>query len=133
MTSDAVDREGAPFAPSGPGDLAYQKRLQESQWWKSDHLLEHQSEALGRLIAHAWRTVPFHRSRLEAAGVEPARPFDLTRWRRLPPLTRRDIQRAGDALDSTAAPAAYGRIVTTTTSGSTGTPITVRGTAFDAI
>jgi phenylacetate-CoA ligase len=30
-------------------------------------------------------------------------------------------------------PASHGRVITTTTSGSTGTPITVRGTVFDAI
>jgi len=133
MTSDALVAEGASFAPAGPGDLAYQRRLHQSQWWTAERLLEHQRDALERLTAHAWRTVPFHRARLEAAGVEPGRLFDLTRWRRLPILTRRDIQCAGDLLDSTAVPAAHGRIITTTTSGSTGTPITVRGTVFDAI
>ena len=119
--------------PSEPGDLTYQKALQDSQWWPPDELLQHQLRQLTLLVAHAWDTVPFQRARLEAAGLEPGRPVDLDAWRRLPPLSRREIQRAGEALWSTDVPAAHGKLLTTTTSGATGTPVTVRGTVFDAI
>jgi hypothetical protein len=40
--------------------LGYQKRLQDSQWWPAEQLLEHQLREIARLVAHAWRTVPFH-------------------------------------------------------------------------
>jgi len=113
--------------------LAYQKRLQDSQWWPAEQLLEHQLRELARLVAHAWRTVPFHGARLAAAGLEPGRLIDLERWQRLAPLTRRDIQQAGGDLESTAVPAEHGKILTTRSSGSTGTPVTVRGTIFDAV
>lgn len=132
MTRSPVEPDAAALAPSGPGVLAYQKRLQDSQWWPAEQLLEHQLHALDRLVAHAWRTVPFHGARLAAAGLEPGRPIDLERWRRLAPLTRRDIQRAGVDLESAAVPAEHGKILKTRTSGSTGTPVTVRGTIFDA-
>jgi phenylacetate-CoA ligase len=120
------------LAPAGPGDLAYQKRLDETQWWSPERLLALQLRQLGSLVAHTWRTVPSQRARLASAGLEPDRPIDLDRWRRLAPLTRREIQRAGEALWSDAVPAAHGAMLTTTTSGSTGTPVTVRGTVFDA-
>ena len=133
MTRSPVGPDGAALAPAGPGVLAYQKRLQDSQWWPAEQLLEHQLRELARLVAHAWRTVPFHGARLAAAGLEPGRPIDLERWRRLAPLTRRDIQQAGGDLESTAVPAEHGKILTTRSSGSTGTPVTVRGTIFDAV
>ena len=121
------------LTPAGPGDLAYQKRLQETQWWSIERLLAHQLRQLGSLVAHTWRTVSSQRARLAAAGLEPESPIELESWRRLVPLTRREIQRAGETLWSDAVPAEHGAILTTTTSGSTGTPVTVRGTVFDAI
>ena len=89
--------------------------------------------ALSRLLSHAHATVPVHHARIRDAGLDPARGVDPERWRRLPPLTRRDIQRAGDDLASTRVPPAQGKVITTKTSGSTGTPVSVRGTLFDAM
>jgi phenylacetate-CoA ligase len=76
--------------------------------------------------------VPFHRPRLVEAGFAPGRPFDLAAWRTLAPLARRDVQRLGNTLRSDAIPPAHGAGLTTSTSGSTGTPVTVAGTVFDA-
>jgi len=131
MSSSARDPDS--LVPSGPGDLAFQKRLEESQWWAADRMGEHQLRQLALVLAHAHGTVPFHRPRLDDAGLAPARPLDLERWRRLPPLTRRDIQRAGDELSSRKVPSGHGKVLTTKTSGSTGTPVSVRGTVFDAM
>lgn len=122
----------ADFAPAGPGDLAFQKRLQDSQWWSTDGLLEHQLRLVRRLLAHAHRTVPFHQARIDAAGIDPESSPTLADWRRLPALTRRDLQRAGDGLASVATPSEHGAILTNTSSGSTGAPVTVQGTTFDA-
>ena len=133
MSGSTSGPEGVLAPPSGPGDLAYQKRLQDSQWWPPDRLLDHQAQALTSLVAHSHRTVSFHRSRIEAAAIEPRRPLDLDAWRRLPPLTRNDIQRAGETLLSERVPEGHGRVITTKTSGSTGTPVTVKGTILDAV
>ncbi len=113
--------------------MAFQKRLEESQWWSAERLVEYQQRQLARLVAHAHATAPFHRRRLSEAGLDPPRLPDLERWRRLPALTRRDIQRAAAELSSTKVPASHGKAITTKTSGSTGTPVTVRGTIFDAM
>ena len=133
MTGSSAETDGAAPALSAPGNLLYQKRLQDSQWWSSERLFEHQLHALGHLVTHAWRTVPFHDARLRAAGLESGRPIDLECWRRLRPLTRRDIQQAGVDLHSTAVPAGHGKLLRTNSSGSTGTPVAVRGTTLDAV
>ncbi len=131
MASSPSDPDS--LVPSGPGDLTFQKRLEESQWWPSERMGDHQLRQLALVVAHSHGTVPFHRSRLKEAGLDPARPLDIERWRRLPPLTRRDIQRAGDELSSSKVPSGHGKVITTKTSGSTGTPVSVRGTIFDAM
>jgi phenylacetate-CoA ligase len=112
--------------------LAFQKRLQDSQWWPAEHLLAYQLRRLRELAAHAHRTVLFQRRRFETAGFDPTQPFTLDDWRRLPVLTRADVQGSAARLLSTAVPTAHGELLTTESSGSTGMPVTVRGTVFDA-
>jgi phenylacetate-CoA ligase len=131
-TNSIRDSESSLQPPSGPGDLAFQKRLQDSQWWPAERLLDHQLRQLNALAAHAHRTVQFHRRRLDAAGIDPTRPITLAGWRRLPILTRRDLQQSEAELVSDAVPEEHGELVTTKSSGSTGMPVAVRGTVFDA-
>jgi len=76
-----------------PAPSSYQKLLQDRQWWPPEKLLAHQAQALSSLVAHAHRTVLFHRDRIEASGLGRGRSLDLEGWRRLPVLTRRDLQR----------------------------------------
>ena len=118
--------------PTGPGDLAFQKRLQDSQCWPIDRLRDHQIQRLRHLVAHAQGTVRFHRDRFAAAGIDATRSFDWTDFRRLPCMTRADVQRADAELVSTAIPVEHGGILVNRSSGSTGTPVTVRGTVYDA-
>ena len=96
-------------------------------------MLAGQLDALRRLLVHVWRTIPGYRSALDAIDFDPVAPVDLETWRRLPLLTRRDLQRSGQSLWSTALPASHGEILTNQTSGSTGMPVSVRGTTFDAV
>jgi len=130
-SSPVLPGEGV-HVPAGPGDLAYQKWLQESQWWPPERLASLQLELLQRLLAHAYRSVPFHRSRIDAAGIDPDALLTLSEWRRVPPLTRSDLQRLGDELVSLSVPREHGEALVNASSGSTGTPVSVRGTVFDA-
>jgi len=121
-----------PFVPSEPGDLAFQRWLQDSQWLPPAAHLEHAIAMLHRLLVHAHRTVPFHRARIDEAGIDAAQPLTLASWRRLPVLKRVDVQQNADALFSNAVPSEHGDVLSNTSSGSTGIPVTVRGTTFDA-
>ena len=120
------------FAPSGPGDVEFVKRLQDSQWWPPAEVLEHQLQLLSSLLVHAHATVAFYRSRIEAAGIDVGRPVRLEDWRRIPPLTRREVQQLPDQLLSSAIPTGHGAPTSVHTSGSTNTPVTVTTTELDS-
>jgi len=113
--------------------LNLQHSLADSQWWSLGRLRAHQDEALSKLVAHAYRTTPFHRDRLDDAGIAPDRPIDPDAWARLPILTRREVQAHAEALTSLSPPPAHGDVVRNGSSGSTGMPVTVLGTAYDAL
>jgi len=106
--------------------------LEESQWWPAARLLDHQLARLRELVAHAQRTVPWQRERLRQTGLDAARPFAWEDWLRMPVMTRREVQEHESGLVSNAIPPALGQRVTNQTSGSTGTPVRVHGTANDA-
>jgi phenylacetate-CoA ligase len=114
-----------PAAVSGRGmaSLSFLFQLEKSQWWPPQRVRERQQTQLRRLLAHADAHVPFWRGRLggltDAAEGEPF----WSRWRDLPPLTRRQIQEAGDALVSEELPEGHGELSEIFTSGSTGQPI----------
>lgn len=84
----------------------------------------YQARALGRLIDHAWRRVPFYRRRLELHGLRPEdirAPADLAR---LPPVSRRELQEAALS-DRMASGVELTECVSYETSGSTGEPLRI--------
>ena len=101
--------------------LLYQ--LEQTQWWPPDELAAWQFRQLRALVDHARETVPFYRDRLQASGLRSGKRFEAEHWRRLPVLTRADVQGAGPGLLSTQPPAAHGTRSEIFTSGSTGRPI----------
>ena len=114
--------------PSLPGRrvtaiLAILFQLEHSQWWPSEKIRGLQFRQLGRLLAHAYRTVPFYRERQRKAGLTAKAPLTPEQWAEIPLLQRQDIQAAGPALHSTRVPDGHGRVSTIFTSGSTGKPI----------
>ena len=103
--------------------LALQFQLEETQWWSEEKLLAHQLGQIQNLIDHAARHVPFYRDRLRPfAGLAPGG-LTLERFRRIPLLTRDDIQDAGRDLQSKVLPPGHGTPSPSKTSGSTGRPI----------
>ena len=117
----------------GPGDaqaLALQYQFNATQWWSREKLLAHQLRQAQVLIRHAARTAPFWKKRLSALRNLAPGKLTMARLRAIPPLTRADIQDAGANLFSSAVPRAHGRPFEVRSSGSTGTPIVVRGTAL---
>ncbi len=117
-----------PGLPGGEGAvlLAMLHQLDQTQWWSPAQILDHQLEQAARLLRHARDTVPFYEKRL--AGLDFDGNFSLEAYRRIPVLTRRDIQEAGSAIHSRAVPAEHAPLLKTESSGSTGQPIVQIGT-----
>ncbi len=119
-----------PGIPSRAGAslLALQFQLEQTQWLSGEELNTLQLQQLEVLLAHACATVPHYRKSFAELGVERWKGLTLEQWRRLPIITREDIQTGGDALVSTDIPAHHGKVTTISTSGSTGRPIVAHRT-----
>ena len=120
-------------APAGARLAALLFQFERTQWWPAERLLDHQLRQLTHMLKHAWDTVPFYRRRFDAIGWRPGAALTYDDWRRLPLLTRRDIQDAGPDLASRAVPAHCGKVSETQTSGSTGEPVKLRRTRLDQL
>lgn len=108
--------------------LAILHQLEQTQWWPAECIVEHQMKQLRMILIHAYRNSDFYRRRLDEAGFDPASPLNEERWRRLPILSRDEVQDAGELLYCRSFPSAHGGTYETYTSGSTGKVVKVRGT-----
>lgn len=93
--------------------------LAHSQWWSAERVREFQWTELRKLLAHVFASVPYLRQKYRAAGIAFE---DLQGWddfRRLPPLTRAEINAHGKDLCSTSY---TGRLLPHATGGSSGVP-----------
>jgi phenylacetate-coenzyme A ligase PaaK-like adenylate-forming protein len=128
----AIDEVRWPAFPTRRGgpNLALQYQLAESQWWPEETLRRAQWHQLQGLLVHAAATVPYYRRRLAEASLDPHSIDGLEAWTRLPLLSRRDIQEAGDALVSERIPHAHGGIKVLQTSGSSGAPVRVKASGL---
>jgi phenylacetate-CoA ligase len=124
-----------PALPIGPNAtlLAVMFQLEQSQWWPPEKLAAAQERQLLAVLRHAAKTVPFQARRLREAGVPLVPPFDYAAFRRLPLMTRREIQSEGKNLLSNAPPSGHGRIRKRASGGSTGEPVVVSDTDVGAL
>lgn len=93
--------------------------LRASQWWDAERVRQFQWNEVTRLLAHAFESVPYLRRKYRAAGIELG---DVRTWddfRRVPPLTREEVNEYGSELCSTTY---QGRLLPHATGGSSGTP-----------
>jgi len=100
--------------------LALLYQFEQSQWWTRDRVRDRQTRQIELLLSHFRATSPFYAERLANAGIDPGLPLNIEAFRRIPPLTRADIQSARKALLSDKVPKDHGRILTSSSSGSTG-------------
>jgi len=108
--------------------VAVLHEMEDTQWLGGAELAAHQFRQLGLLSRHAATHSPLFRRRLESAGLRPEDLETPDGFRALPPLTRRDIQVAGPDLFCAEVPAGHTPVEEARTTGSTGTPVVVRGT-----
>jgi phenylacetate-CoA ligase len=135
MTSslDSISPQSTNADPQAAYMLATLEKLEQSQWWAAEQHLATQYNMLRPLLTHAARTVPFYRKRFKAAGVNPGLLLNRKSWSKIPLLTRRDIQEAGELLVSKEPPSDHGYVIQTSTSGSTGQPVHVKSTTFNSL
>ncbi len=97
--------------------------LEESERSDPGKLREYQEERLGRLIRHAYETVPYYREVMDARHLKPADIKHIEDLTKLPVLHKEDVRRAGTRLLSSAMPKrALKRVGTSATSG---TPLSI--------
>ena len=115
--------------PQASQMLALQYQLEASQWLPAETLLSRQLEQLQKVYAHARRTVPYYARLFAGQGLADGAEFDLEFLRTLPISTRGMVQQAGDQMCAHALPPAHGKAYPVSTSGSTGQPVKLQGTA----
>lgn len=104
--------------------------LARSERREASLIEQNQFVQLRPLLAFARATIPFYRRRLDGAGYVAGMPITPEFWARIPLLRRADVQRHNAELCSSSMPADHGPMHETQTSGSTGQPVRVKGTAI---
>lgn len=116
--------------PNDAAILALQYQFEGSEWLPPHQIEYLQMRQAAQLIAHARAQAPFYKDRLAMLDKVGKRDFSCEQFRQIPVLTREDIQNAKDDLFAQKTPRDHGKVITTSSSGSTGRPISIRMTAL---
>jgi phenylacetate-CoA ligase len=124
-----------PFCAAPPFSLqAMLHGLEFSQWEQGIQLAAGQRAQLRLLLEWAVNHVPYYRKAIEypdTLALLRRRPHEFEElWSRLPILTKAQLRARGSDFNATTLPAAHGPASTGHTSGSTGIPVRVGGTAL---
>lgn len=106
--------------------------LRNTEHYTAPQMQAYQRRLLERLVRHAKAEVPFYETRLNPL-FGPKDQIRWEAWEDIPIFTRAEAQAAGDALFARNTPPKVGNYNTTNTSGSTGTPLTIRVSAITRI
>ena len=131
-SGDGRPAAAVPRSPIGYRILSLLHQFSLNEWRPAEAILENQLDRLRHLLIHAVEHVPYQRQRFEAAGYRLDRlkqgRLSLDQWRTLAPMARAEVQEAGDKLYADQVPRDHGRVTETSSSGSTGRPVTIRRT-----
>ncbi len=105
-------------------------QLEQSQWWTAEEILGHQLRQAQQLAAFALDNVPFYDTRLAPLRGLAEGALTPELWRRLPVLTRAEIQETGPGLSAPRSPKNHGRRLTYAGAGAIGRPVRIQGTAL---
>lgn len=103
-------------------------QLEESQWLEQNLLEELQLRQLQSLVIYCAKHSPYFSEKLKASGIAPEKITSLEKFRKIPILTRRDIQTSGEKLFCQNSEGPHSKFIEIKTSGSTGEPIVIRKT-----
>ena len=106
--------------------------LDKTQWLPAHELASYQRRPLGKLVRHAYETVPFYSDRIGVLFRKDGT-IDWDRWDEVPFLTKSDIHDHADQLTSRKIPEKHGEVRVVHTSGTTGPPTAVKKTALTTL
>lgn len=104
----------------GRPTFAYLAELERTQWLSRQEIEDLQWRRLGALLRLAQVHSPWYARRMQEAGLDPHRDFDLEDFRRLPPVDKEDMRRHGAEMVWKGVPGGAHRY---TTGGSSGQPL----------
>ena len=107
--------------------------LDAAQWLPREQIERLQRMQLVRLAEHLAAQSPHFRARLREAELKPADLGELGGLQKLPPLTRRRVQRAGEHFFCREVPPGHEPLAEGKTSGSTGEPVVVKRSAISRL
>lgn len=104
-----------------PAYRKYSKLFNREQYVSASELQNLQMERLRHQLAHAYKNIPFYRRRMDEAGLTPFDINSFSDFKKLPLLTKRDIQDHQVELLSPTVPQSKREM--NQTGGSTGSPL----------
>ena len=104
------------------------EQLEQSQWQRPEQIQQRQWEQFSLLFDVLRTRSEFYKRRFRQAGMTKATDITSENWRRLPILTRQQLQSGTDTIKLAKPPAGHRRLGMAMTSGSTGTPVRVATT-----
>ncbi len=107
--------------------------LDAAQWLPREQIERLQRVQLVRLAEHLAEQSPHFRMRLREAELKPADLGEPGGLQKLPPLTRRRVQRAGEHFFCREVPAGHLPLAEGKTTGSTGEPVVVKRSAISRL
>ena len=131
-TVDGIVWPGIP-SPEGALLSSLLAQLEQSQFLSSEQIFVQQSRQLEALFLHARDSSAFYRQRFMKAGIDPHAPITPDVIRRIPILTRLDMQEAGDRLNTNSLPRGHGKRFQIKSSGTTGRAVVVLKTTLTQI
>ena len=108
-------------------------QIEQVQWLPQEIVVTRQWEQLALLVQHMAMHCPHFAERLCQAKIDSVKASTPEGFAKIPLLTRRSLQTAGDSVYCEKVPPHHGNIFTAQTSGSTGEPISVRKTGLNNI
>jgi phenylacetate-CoA ligase len=122
-----------PALLSGPSATlaALLATLERTQYLHPNVMIKQQEQQMQLMIRHHYDNSPHFRARVDAAGLSVDDLKTIRDLSKLPPITKRDLQDAGDRFRCEKIPEDHGQIGLASTSGSTGEPVDVNKTEIN--
>lgn len=103
----------------GHDSVAVRRRLEESQWWPRERILDEQSVRLRAFLIEIGQRVPYWRALFAEHGFDPREVRSVADLVRLPLLTKADIRAHGERMKADR----HGTLTRYNTGGSSGQPL----------